>query len=244
MPTANGTDILLNISDTLVESMPDVSEHAITEHEAQQALNNRANDDAVIPTAHKPANAPVDKSKWPVDKFDNRYNPETHTVSPLTGKVIKKRRGGGNKTANAQSSVVTPKGNSTSAADTANAELVANATATGQFAAAATVSICVGIFGDEFHPRKAADAGYDEMEYLQGAFAAYFLATGKTDIPPGMALAIALCSYGLPRVTMPKTRSRLSAIKDWFGSKFLAWRGKKTLRSADKQAENSARDQH
>jgi hypothetical protein len=54
---------------------------------------------------------------------------------------------------------------------------------------------------------------------LESAFGDYFEATGKTDIPPGMALTVAIGGYMLPRFTMPKTRSRMGKVKDWFVKK-------------------------
>jgi hypothetical protein len=220
--------ILTEIGEELAATMPDVSQHAIEEHEAQQRENHASGDSSVRnPTLQ------------PVDKNGKAYNPDTHEISPLTGKAIKKRRGG----TTAKKSVIGGSTNASSKQSVADSspsvdDGVAKARATGQFAAAATVAVCVGIFGDEFQPIKNSEK--DEFAYLENAYANYFLATGKTDLPPSMALIVAIGMYAAPRLTQPKTKTKLGGFKDWAASKFLAWRGKKALKNAEKQADKAS----
>ncbi len=207
---------LESIADSLTETMPEVSDHAIAEHEAQER-NFGANSDAPLATAQT-ARAPSGVE----------YNPNTHEVSPKTGKVIKKRRGGANSASKVAVSSASPAGTASSQNDEGQAR------ATGKFAAAALIGICSGVFGDEFQPEKTAQ--FDERAYLESAFGDYFVATGRTDLPPSMALIVAIGAYTIPRFTKPKTKSKLSAFKDWAVSKYFGWRGKKTMADANRAA--------
>jgi hypothetical protein len=83
------------------------------------------------------------------------------------------------------------------------------ARASGTMAANLVLQIGIVAGGEEWHPRRDEQSGLDEKMMLENAFADYFEATGKTDIPPGMALTVAIGAYALPRFTMPKTQSRL-----------------------------------
>lgn len=84
--------------------------------------------------------------------------------------------------------------------------------AAGAAATAATIAVGVTAFGDEWVPRPG------EGENLQAAFAAYFRAKGVADVPPGLALCIALLGYAGPRFTQPKTLTRLQKFKLWLAS--------------------------
>lgn len=84
--------------------------------------------------------------------------------------------------------------------------------AAGAAATAALIAVGVTAFGDEWIPRKG------EPENLQGAFAAYFRAKGVADVPPGLALAIAVLGYAGPRFTQPETLTRLQKFKLWLAS--------------------------
>ena len=87
------------------------------------------------------------------------------------------------------------------------------ARAAGMMAANLMLQIGIVAGGEEWHPRYDEQTGLNEKGMLEQAFGDYFEATGKTDIPPGMALTVAIGAYALPRFTMPKTQSRLSKLK-------------------------------
>jgi hypothetical protein len=93
------------------------------------------------------------------------------------------------------------------------------ARASGKMAANLLMTLGVVAGGEEWQPLKDPQSGLDEKQMLESAFGDYFEATGKTDIPPGMALTVAIGGYMLPRFTMPKTRSRMGKVKDWFVKK-------------------------
>lgn len=229
------SDPLISIAAELAESMPEESQFAIDEHENQQR-ENRAIQESEAASVRQPTQGTPSGGGLATSPTGVQYNPATHEVSPKTGKVIKKRRGGGasKSVVNASSSSSSATTSQSNGTTTAQNDLVVQARATGQFAAAATVTVCVGIFGNEFQPVKNAEK--DEYAYLEKAYSDYFIATGKTDLPPGIVLCIALGSYIAPRFTMPKTQSKLGAFKDWAAGKFLTWRGKKVMKDAAKAA--------
>ncbi len=215
------TSDLDGIVTSLIDTLPEVSDHAIAEHEAAQERNSGANDaqPSAPQTSANPKGLPTDKNGKP-------YDPTTHEISPKTGKAIKKRSG-------VKSSVVTPQ-KSAGVDVLQNAQKVDDlqkAHMNGRFAAGATFAALQGIFGEEFAPRKDAALG-DEFEYLTGAYGDYFAASGMTDIPPGWALVIAIGSIAAPRLAMPKTKSRLSRVKDWVISKVFAWKARRTVKAA------------
>lgn len=76
------------------------------------------------------------------------------------------------------------------------------------------------MFGSEWQADK------DEREAVPSAFADYFVATQKQDFPPGVALTMVMCAYVGRRFTMPKTQSRMQALK----LRFAAWMIRRKLR--------------
>lgn len=82
---------------------------------------------------------------------------------------------------------------------------------------ASLVTMCVALGGEEFTP--VAAEGINERENLEAAFQAYIEAKGIDDIPPGIALAIAMSAYVIPRLAMPETKSRMARGYNWLKSK-------------------------
>lgn len=211
---------LSGIADTLVDQMPDVQEHAISE------AGEQARAEAAI--------GPVDTDGNPFDAGIHKVSPDgTPTLSPK-GKLIKKpgRKAG---STGAPRSTVGGQGNS-----------VISQTATGPSAsdvqrmqarqagnAAANLLMTVGIItgGEEWQPRHDVQSGLNEKLMLEQAFGDYFCAKGITDIPPGFALTFAIFGYALPRLTMPKTQTRMGkakgAIKKWWINRKLKKHGMK-----------------
>ena len=74
--------------------------------------------------------------------------------------------------------------------------------------------VCQSAFGDEWTPVFNAKMGIDERTQMIEAWAAYYEATGKTDVPPWVGVTIACGAYALPRLSQPKTRSRLGRYMD------------------------------
>lgn len=109
----------------------------------------------------------------------------------------------------------------------------ATAAMLGASAAGAVFQIGIALGGDEWRPQVNPDVGLNEAENLQQAFYEYFMATGKTDLPPAMALTICISGYALPRLSMPKTQSRLGKLRDWIVLKFVTFRARKTVDKTD-----------
>lgn len=82
--------------------------------------------------------------------------------------------------------------------------------------AALYIQTGVIIFGNEWFP----DPEISEADQLEFAFKAYFEAKGVIDIPPGVALAMALSGYAAKRLYMPKTQSKLSYAIGWLKGRF------------------------
>lgn len=83
------------------------------------------------------------------------------------------------------------------------------------------------IGGEEWQPMADAKTGLNEKEMMEGVFGDYFVATGKTDLPPGWALLAGMGMYAAKRFTMPKTQTRFSRVKSWIGGKIGAWKMRK-----------------
>jgi len=101
------------------------------------------------------------------------------------------------------------------------------ARATGDAAANALIMLGVVVGGDEWHPQKNEEYGVDEKQSLSVAFGDYFEAKELTDIPPGVALTIAISAYMLPRFTMPKTQTRMQRFKEYIATKIAKRRMRK-----------------
>ena len=201
--STNTTPVNLDtIANTLAESMPEVQEHAIEEEknkndaiaESYADLKDKAGN-GFDPTIHK-----VNKNGEP-------------TVSPL-GNLIKKpgRKKEGSSTKSVIGVKVDPKTDP-------DHMLKMQSQASGKMAANLLMTIGIVAGGEEWQPMSDPTTGLDEKAMMETAFADYFEATGKTDIPPGMVLTVAIGGYMLPRFTMPKTQSRIQKVKVWFVKK-------------------------
>lgn len=201
-PSNGGSSANLEtIASKLSAEMPEVQEHAIE----QEILNEN---DKLAQYSHLK------------DSDGNGFDPAVHKTNKAgeptlstKGKLIKKpgRKPGAKPGAQGgQGSVVG--GASTQSVDKA-AEQRMQARASGTMAANLILQIGIVAGGEEWHPRVDEQTGLNEKLMLENSFADYFEATGKTDIPPGMALTVAIGAYALPRFTMPKTQSRLSKLK-------------------------------
>lgn len=74
---------------------------------------------------------------------------------------------------------------------------------------------------DEFAYIKNDQYGLDERASGYDVFEQYYRAKGIGDFPPGIAVAVWVISYIMPRFTMPKTKSRFGDIKLWIKAKLF-----------------------
>jgi hypothetical protein len=202
---ATPTATLDAIAAGMVGEKPQVSEHAIAAHEAEQAAS-----------AGK-------------DKAGNAFNPAIHATNadgtPRTtvagNYALKRGKKAGNATMVAPKSVkgvVLP-----GAAPQATVKEQA-ARLGGAQAANLGIMLLVALGGDEFHPRKDEKVGLDEKRMLEETTGDFFVANDWEDLPPGLALICAWGMFVLPRFTMPKTQTRVQRLKGWLGAKIGAWR--------------------
>lgn len=71
------------------------------------------------------------------------------------------------------------------------------------------------VFGEDGAPEKDEETGEDERKQMQDAWASYYLLTGKTDIPPGLAIAMVCSVYAARRIPRPKVQSRFKRFTNW-----------------------------
>jgi hypothetical protein len=210
--TGHSTVNVSKIADTLVSQMPQVQEHAITEAK-NQSLSDSLKDSKGVPfnetvhaknidgTPRRAANGEWAKKRG--------RKAGTSGASPTTGK----------RTELAGSAFVGGIDGMAQASDPARTA--------GEGAAVLLVTIGRTFGGDEWEPIRNAEIGADEMGNLRKAFGDYFVAKNYKDIPPGVALAIAVLGYAGPRCFMPQTRTRLQKAKDWLVLKYVAFTSRK-----------------
>lgn len=220
-------DGLSDISGELIETMPDVSDETVASAEAdKEAVEGH-------------------KSSWSHlrDRDGNSFDPDHHQTNddgtPKTGKgdYLLKRRGRKKGSGNSHhSSVVSRPGQGAQGMQDSgqNANQTAAALESGRAAANLVFAVGMAIGGEEWQPIKDSKHGLDEKLQLESAFGQYFLATGKTDIPPGWALTISLGSYALPRLAMPKTQTRAKSVMGKLKAWWINRKADKELKSADK----------
>jgi len=231
-PSPAGLVDLDTIASDLSDKMPEVQEHVIE----QEKINE---DEKLAQFSHLK------------DRDGNGFDPAVHktnkngepTLSPKGLLIKKPGRKPGQQYAGQQKSHVA--GGGAQSAPIADKDQVAKmqARASGTMAANLVLQIGIVAGGQEWQPRRDEQSGLDEKVMLESAFADYFEATGKTDIPPGMALTVAVGAYALPRFTMPQTQTRLqkakTAIKQWWVNRKLKKHGLKA--SPIKEGDNSGK---
>ena len=101
----------------------------------------------------------------------------------------------------------------------------------GFIAAHAFCSVATMLFGDEWRPEVSKDI--NELDYLTESFAVYFKSQDMDDIPPGIALTIALSMYSLKRFGKPVTQSKISKLKSWALLRFFKLKNKFKVKKPD-----------
>lgn len=90
-----------------------------------------------------------------------------------------------------------------------------------------TLGVAIG--GEEWQPKIDNETGLNEPHHMSQAWAEYYKATGKTDVPPWLTVVIACSCYSLPRLTMPKTQTRMQRFSKWIGG---LWNARKTRKKS------------
>lgn len=102
----------------------------------------------------------------------------------------------------------------------ANPEAVVNteasqAQALGVMTAQVQFALCQGFIGPEWKPTPNEECS------IATAWGQYYLATGRTDMPPSMIVLAATLSYAHPRLQAENTQSKLRKFINWFKVKIL-----------------------
>ena len=154
------------------------------------------------------------------ERFDKAIHRADKEGNPLMTKGGRFRLKPGRKTgvdySNAGPKLNNPFQSDEEGADETHPKVDAQLTFAANTAAEIYIQSGVLIFGGEWLP----DPARMEREQLVMAFEQYFLAKGVVDIPPGVALAIALLGYAAPRFYLPQTQSRVQIAWIWLRSKF------------------------
>lgn len=218
-PAGDAGSSLDDIAEQITHNMPDV------------------NSAFIVPTGEtgesQSGNTPNSASETPQD--DYQRNPDgSIKVSEKTGKPLKKRgrKAGG---ANAGASKLGGIGgtqNSTQNGALNTAQI--NAHELGKASAGFLFSMGIAIGGEDFAPIVDPVTGTNEPLAMQAAFSNYYLATGKTDLPPGLMLTMVICSYAVPRFTQPKVKNRVSTI--WGRAKLWLSERKKAKKAGVKNS--------
>jgi hypothetical protein len=195
------------IATALAGSMPDVQEHAVAQAQREQQANDAA----------------------PTDKHGAQFDPAIHVIGP-DGKGVLTVRGTWAQKRGRKAGSAAPVTNGASvrnstlggpaaqpspqAAQLAQQQAQqAQARAAGVAAAEMLFMIGQTIGGEEWRPMADKAIGIDERATMHQAFGDYFVASGKTDIPPGAAYAMMQKVSAAPRFAMPKTQTRFQKIK-------------------------------
>lgn len=236
-PTNGGAEIstpgadLTAIGAALANDMPAVQEHAVAQAAREQESANHS----------------------PTDKNGDVFDPAVHVTGPdgkgtltVRGTWAQKRgRKGGNPAPVTNAGTVR---NSTLGGPAApvspqalqiqqQQQLQAQSRAAGVAAAEMLFMAGQAFGGDEWAPMENKSIGLDERAMMHGAFGDYFVAKGKTDIPPGAALCFCIIAYAGPRFAMPKTQTRYQKVK----GAIVTWWVNRKLRKAGLEVQVTAK---
>lgn len=190
----------------IIEQSPQVQEHAIAEAARQRA---------------------AEESQIPVDDHGVKFDPKIHTGSKLKSGHWRTKKGA--------STLGTPTKKSTAAKTgevILSAEAEQKARAAGAAAANMLFASATMLFGEEFQPRSEKEAGFDEKSLMEQAFGDYFVAKNVADFPPGVTLAFVSLGYVTARLSMPKTKAKVSGFKTWLALRIARYKLKKEFKKA------------
>ena len=209
---------LESIGASLIDSMPDVQQHAIEQ-------NDLENDSILEQYAHL------------VDKNNSAFDPKLHktkrdgtpTVSKLGKLMLKPASAKQNNTKDSPLDTTLDSGQLDKELTDIEKQQCA---ALGKISANSLFAVGRVLGGEEWAPIKSG--GYDEAAALESAFNDYYLASGKTEMSPKLALSLAIGSYAIPRFTKPitqaKTKSIFKKIHGWWHQR----KGKKNAQASQK----------
>lgn len=227
-----------SLTDESIDGMPEPSpesENFVT-GEADSGDSDQPSEDTVADSDE------AVNSFRPTDKDGVTFDPEQHATDaegrPKTrkdGRWAKKRgRKKGDQTGSTLGTGGVGKKQSARTAE-------ANHVMTGKALASMTITMGRAVSSD-FEPVYDPAAGVDERLMLEQAFAEYAESRDMQDIPPGIALSMALMVYITPRLAMTHTQTRMQRFSNWAGSKWLAWKNRRAKKAGKKAKPDKTED--
>lgn len=186
------------IAEELVETMPEPQEHAI---KAEQEKEKLVFDEHLATTSNL------------VDRLGRSFDPALHTVD-----------GDGNPKINQNGTLRIKRGRGSPGAKSTLGEIKRDISATSAGKTIADSIFALGqlLGGEEWAPMLDHERGVDERKSMTDAWSRYADENDWNDIPPGVVVIIVTIGYIAPRLFMPKTKARMSGIREWIGAKYLA----------------------
>jgi hypothetical protein len=229
-----------SIADSILGQLPDVQEHAVAQALAESGDGGGA-DSTSSAGGDAGGNAGAAASAGESDASGARFDAAIHSTG-ADGKGILNASGHWRKKRKSKVAGDKPSASTPAAVEGAmTPQQQAQARMAGMAAAQATFLTGRMFGGDEWIPvvrtvdtPDGKKASMDERAMIEGAYGDYFIATGKTDFPPGVALFMALGMYAMPRFAMPVTKARTQSIKEWIARKWLNWKHNRAQQKAGK----------
>ena len=220
------TNSVSSIANSLANSMPEIQEHVINEKSVEEKPN--------FLEPKTPLRSSLDEKPSDFDPNIHATDKDGNPKFLKDGKTYAKKRG--RKSGSTKSVVSTPE-----KPKVVNSQNM-KARATGVTAAHTLMVTCVGIFGDEWRPVIDETSGIDEKRNLEEAFADYMEAKGLEDIPPNIALVLAVSFYVVPRLGKPKTKNRVGNWKTKTKQWFVGFSDKRKVKKKFKRREVERKD--
>ena len=219
--TKGGDNEIKGIADSILNTLPPVSEHVIEQEQNKQVTDAEG-------VVFDPALHVADANGNPVKTAAGLYRNKSGRKSAGRPYVDPTKR----KPAKSQLNI--------SGTDNAPApELAPGTVMAGKAAAALIFQAGLIIGGDEWQPVINESIGRNEPLEMETAWINYFKAKGITDFPPGVVLALTMVSYAVPRFAQPKTKTRFQMIGLWIKSK-IPTRKKATEKAPEMPEEKKA----
>lgn len=174
------------------------------------------NKNAVVPEAVAKAKekSSVSLDSELVDSYGEKFNPDIH-ITDAEGKPVINRDGfitrkrGRKKGTPTTQKIKLPNGQTATVQIPAAENEDVKRQQAAYISAGGFINIGVMIFGEEWLPEQKP---VDEHRLIVQAFDDYYKVKGVADIPPGVALVIALGGYGIKRLAKPNTKTKFQLI--------------------------------
>jgi hypothetical protein len=208
--------------------MPTASERTIAAMESDNAPTAPASSPTPTPASPtkfpEPGELDSKNHKWYADK----YLPRKDSIGRWIPKNAGRKKRGAVEFSESDPNRPTPETTETAPASSSVVGSLVGTTATGdrfdlaaELYTRASYSVADGIFSANGEWLPESDG---EHVALRGAVASYLRHKNSDDLPPGLALALAIATYGAKRVSKPNTQTKIRMFAGWIRAKFIGWR--------------------